>query len=252
MPNWCSNVATINNGNSELIDAIENELKKPKDDVALFQSLRPRPADQEEDWYGWNTGHWGTKWDASIYDYERLDENNIRINFDTAWAPPVALYDYLFEEGYDTTAYYDECGMGFCGKYEFGMDDHYDYTDMDSDTVRDTIPTDLDEMFNISEQMADREAEDADDANEEDDEEDSEPTYTMTDWFSFLTKPVHVGWYEVKTTSWPFPHRMEWSGTKWVSAEEVTEWRGITQEEHDLYVMLDNLKVEFDKQLEGE
>jgi hypothetical protein len=37
MPNWCSNVATINHGDKEKIDAIEAELNKEKDDVALFQ-----------------------------------------------------------------------------------------------------------------------------------------------------------------------------------------------------------------------
>jgi hypothetical protein len=259
MPNWCSNVATINHGDKEKIDAIEAELNKPKDDVALFQMLCPCPEDQKDNWYEWNINNWGTKWDASIYDFERLDDNNIRINFDTAWGPPTALYDYLFENGYDTTAYYDECGMGFCGKYEFGSDDQYNYTDMDSTQVQEEIPTDIDEMFCISEQMADREAEEDHEEwqADSDDEEDSEPEYEMTDWFDAKIKPTHLGVYEVeydKPNAWPFPSRLEWTGKKWINGQgevrkDVGRWRGITEAEHNSLVELQKLKDEFDKAL---
>jgi hypothetical protein len=247
MPNWCSNVATISHGNIDLIDAIETELNKEKDDVALFQSLRPRPAIEEENWYGWNCDNWGTKWEASVYDFERLDETTIRVNFDTAWGPPIALYEYLFEEGYDTTAYYNEDGMAFCGKFEFGADEQYDYSDMNSAEVQDEIPSDIDEMFCISEMMQDRESEE-DDSEWEDEESHAEytPPLETTDWFSFITKPVHKGIYEVKTTSWPFPQKAEWTGKKWKMEgnNEITEWRGITEEEH-LRQELTNLTEEF-------
>jgi Ferredoxin-like domain in Api92-like protein len=243
MPNWCSNVATINHGDKEKIDAIEAELNKPKDDVALFQMLCPCPDEQKDNWYEWNINHWGTKWEASVYDFERLDDNNIRVNFDTAWGPPISLYDYLFENGYDTTAYYDECGMAFCGKYEFGSNDEYDYSDMDSEQVQDEIPSDIDEMFAISEQMADRESEEQ--GMQEDDDE--EPTYETTDWFSFKIKPVHKGYYEVRTASWPFPHKVEWTGKKWLTDNEITDWRGITEIQHQMIVELEKLKEEFDQ-----
>jgi len=208
--------------------------------------LRPRPAEFEEEWYGWNIENWGTKWEASVYDFERLDDNNIKINFDTAWGPPIALYDYLFENGYDTTAYYDECGMGFCGKYEYGSDDQYDYTDMDSAQVQDEIPSDIDEMFAISEQMQDREAEEQ--GMQEDDDVD-EPVYEMTDFFPKKIKPSYEGVYEVITKSWPFPHKAYWNGKEWrgyfgenedIGGDElkITEWRGLaekplTEEEQD-------------------
>jgi hypothetical protein len=257
MPNWCSNVATINHGDKEKIDAIEAELNKPKDDVALFEMLCPCPEDQKDNWYEWNINNWGTKWEASIYDFERLDDNNIRVNFDTAWGPPVSLYDYLFENGYDTTAYYDECGMAFCGKYEFGSNDEYDYSDMDSAQVQDEIPSDIDEMFAISEQMQDREAEDdhEDWQSEEDEEEVEEHTYDMTDWFDVKTKPVHLGVYEVeydKPNAWPFPSRLEWTGKKWINGQgevrkDVGRWRGLTESEHNLLVGLEKLKEEFDQ-----
>jgi hypothetical protein len=99
--------------------------------------------------------------------------------------------------------------------------------------------------------MADREAEDADDEFIED-EEIEEPIYETTDWFSFLTKPVHVGWYEVRTTAWPFPQKVEWTGSKWLTDNDVTDWRGITQNEHNMLVELQKLKDEFDNLLTEE
>jgi len=256
MPNWCSNVATINHGDKEKIDAIEAELNKEKDDVALFQMLCPCPEEQKDNWYEWNINHWGTKWEASIYDFERLDDNNIKINFDTAWGPPTSLYDYLFEEGYDTTAYYNEEGMAFCGKYEFGSDDQYDYSDMDSSQVQDEIPSDIDEMFAISEMMQDRESEDDhEDWQEDEDDEPDEPEYEMTEWFDVKTKPVHIGEYEVQykeANSWPFPTRLTWTGKKWINGldeerKDVGQWRGLTDWQHQMIVELENLKKEFEQ-----
>ena len=269
MPNWCSNVATINHGDKEKIDAIEAELKKEeRDDIGVFQMLRPRPPefDEGESWYGWNVENWGTKWEASIYDFERIDDYNIKINFDTAWSPPTALYNFLFEEGYDTTAYYDECGMAFCGKYEFGSDDFYDYSNMDSAQIQDEIPSDIDEMFSISEQMQDREAEEEfedevefeSQDNDDDEDVDSGPQYEMTDWFEEKDKPVREGVYEVTTKEWPYPHKQYWNGTEWrqyygegqdIGGDKlkINQWRGITEWQHQMIVELEKLKEEFDK-----
>ena len=265
MPNWCTNVATINHGDSALIDAIETELKKEKPE--LFQMLRPRPPefDEGESWYAWNVDNWGTKWEASIYNYERIDENNIKISFDTAWGPCIAFYDYIFELGYDTTAYYEEGGMAFCGKYEFGEDYYYDYSDMNSETMKEELPSDLDDMFNLSERMAEQEAEDEEDEEDEyeDDEEDTEPNweleYGFTDWFPKKIKPVRTGIYEVTTDSWPFPQKCEWDGKKWnhLGGAKITQWRGLavdpeskfnTASNHlDLEKALEELKEEFDR-----
>jgi formylmethanofuran dehydrogenase subunit E len=164
MPNWCQNVATINHEDSEKIDNIENELKKDKDDSGLFQILRPRPSDQEENWYDWNINNWGTKWEASIYDFERIDANSIKINFDTAWGPCTTLYEFMETEGYSVEAFYNEEGMAFCGQFVDGYDDQYNYSDMDSTQMQEEIPSEIDDMFGLSERKQEWESE-----NEEDD-----------------------------------------------------------------------------------
>jgi hypothetical protein len=63
------------------------------------------------------------------------------------------------EQGFEVEAYYYESGMCFAGKYDAIGDDYYEFSDMNSDEVRDTLPDDLDDMFAISETMAEYEDE---------------------------------------------------------------------------------------------
>jgi hypothetical protein len=49
--------------------------------------------------------------------------------------------------------------MGFVGKWEDGCDDYYEFSGENSDTVRAAIGDELDDMFGISESMAEYEAE---------------------------------------------------------------------------------------------
>jgi hypothetical protein len=99
-------------------------------------------------------------------------------------------------------------------------------------------------MFNISQYQRDRE----DEESEED--EIVEPQYEMTDWFSFKIKPVHKGVYEVRTVAWPFPHKVEWTGSKWLTDNEITDWRGLAkseeEREQELFQALEELKIAFE------
>ena len=67
------------------------------------------------------------------------------------------------ELGFEVKAMYYEPGMAFAGLYEDGSDDYYGYSDMNAAAVADTIPTELDEEFCISGQMAEWEAEQEED-----------------------------------------------------------------------------------------
>ena len=91
---------------------------------------------------------------------------SVRVSFDSAWAPPVNFYQCLATLGFNLEAMYYEPGMAFAGTVTSSdgeiFDDYYEYGDMNSDEVRDTLPSELDEQFGISEQMADWEAEQED------------------------------------------------------------------------------------------
>ena len=174
MPNWCGNNAEFNNDDVAEVAKLEAHLKfldENKSDnnieAGLFGYFVPRPPefDEGESWYSWNIENWGTKWEASIYSWEKLNDNSIRINFDTAWAPPTAFYEFLARETewYVTATYY-EPGMSFVGSNIAGDDEYYQIEDIDS---LDDIPEDLLEEYNIREQMEEWEEENEDFDEEE-------------------------------------------------------------------------------------
>lgn len=131
-----------------------------------------------KNWYDWAVSNWGTKWEVSLegLEYEEDADGNFdngtgqpyaRITgwFDSAWAPPVvamAHYGARNEDVKITLDYY-EPGMAFVGRYtiEDGVDDdeYYEISGYDSKTVRDAIGADMDDFWNISESMAEYEAE---------------------------------------------------------------------------------------------
>jgi len=149
MPNWCTNSVVISHDDEKLIDALEQELLK--DETAqVFNHLVPRPVEEEENWYAWNVNNWGTKWDMTPYDWDR-DGNSITMTFDSAWSPPVALYEKLTDEGWYVSAKYHEPGMSFIGWFEDGFDDCYEYDISDKENI-DNLPDELIEFGNLYEE----------------------------------------------------------------------------------------------------
>ena len=123
-----------------------------------------------ENWYDWRVNNWGTKWElCEFYGVDRqhlndsLDESTISFSFSSAWAPPLGAYEKFLENNSDCfiRAYYYEGGCDFMGLWEDGVDDCYapsDYKSTD-DFWQDGVGSTLDEMFNITESMAEYEAE---------------------------------------------------------------------------------------------
>jgi hypothetical protein len=146
MPNWCQNVVYIKHEDKAELNKIVAELDK-KGEAKLFESLVPNPSGEWS--YDWSVENWGCKWDASVYDYN-MEEEHLYISFDTAWGPPIVFYDKLGEMGFEVEAFYREEGMAFAGKYIDGCDDYYEYGNMTADEIEEQLPSDLDEMFSIS------------------------------------------------------------------------------------------------------
>jgi len=193
MPNWCNNVVEISHEDPAMMQRVKTSFN----DGRLLDEFIPVPKDlhitagrvgdkdspeqielesQEKTnlekygystWYDYCVNEWGTKWDVSPYEpiTADIENNQMTLSFDTAWAPPVAAYEKLEELGFTIKAYYYECGMGFAGMYFSGYDDYYEFDSLSSDDVENMLPEDLNEMFNISESMAEWEAE-----NEEENE----------------------------------------------------------------------------------
>jgi hypothetical protein len=115
MPNWCSNTVTISHPDPDRIAALVAGLKS--DEPEFFQIIRPMPESVGDDWYNWRVAHWGTKWDISEFEIYDETPNSIHGYFETAWSPPVALYEFMVSEGYHIEAAYSEFGMGFRGTF---------------------------------------------------------------------------------------------------------------------------------------
>ena len=150
MPNWCDNSVTLRNDDKSKIDALDAEMSKKNEKgysmAEPFNFLRPNPTGEWQ--YDWSCENWGTKWDANVIDWERQDDNTIWISFDSAWSPPTALYDYLFEEGWEVEALYHEPGMAYAGQYCDGSDDYYEYDITDLESIEE-LPEDIIEFADL-------------------------------------------------------------------------------------------------------
>lgn len=191
MPNWCNNTVEIYHEDPVMLERV----RKGFNDGALLNEFIPVPEDlqitagrlgdpvenaklieKEEsnrlkygysNWYDFCVNEWGTKWDIGGDGAEAQDiPEGLMLSFDSAWSPPLAAYEKLMDLGFRIRAMYHECGMCFAGIWDNGDDDYYEYSDMNSEEVADTLPVELDEAFCISETMAEYEAE-----NGENDEE---------------------------------------------------------------------------------
>ena len=183
MPNWCDNQVTIT-GSKSVIDKIEKIAKEEKGAGGLLNYFQPMPKELREttadgsenkellkkygysDWYGWACDNWGTKWDISeFYGVDRQGDT-ISFAFSSAWSPPTGAYEYFLAKNEDCTlkAYYYEGGCDFMGVWDNGDDRCYTISDTAPDGSKDKFwDTEegemLDEMFGITESMADYEAE---------------------------------------------------------------------------------------------
>jgi hypothetical protein len=155
MPNYCLNKLTIEHSDSSMVDRFENAYNLGK---ACNEFL---PLPEGEDWYNWQINNWGTKWDIGADIGTDREEwhglkatrvgNKVSTTFDSAWSPPIGLYEKLVELGYDVKASYFEPGMAFCGIYDNGVDNYIEYTS------KDMIPVALWNEYNMEEFFADDE-----------------------------------------------------------------------------------------------
>jgi len=229
MPNWCYNTATVFNEDKTKIDGLEQELLK--ENAEPFNYLRPNPSGEWD--YGWSVENWGTKWDVSMMDWEREDDNTIVMHFDSAWSPPVTLYEFLESEGWSVRAMYHEPGMAFVGRFEDGYDDCYEYDVTDRESCE-NLPEDILDFSAIMDDV---------DRYEEEQYEESIADLERTEWYDASTNPDKVGTYEVKRKDWDYVFKSEWNGKEW-EQEDVAFWRGLVEnaeEEWDPVAELDKI-----------
>lgn len=151
MPNWCANTVTVKHSDPKMVERVRTAFENER----LCNEFIPNPTGE----WSWefSVNNWGTKWELAG---EVTDiEDGVLLTFDSAWSPPIGLYEKLFTLGYEVYARYYEPGMVFAGVYENGVDDCYDYSNMTSEEIAEYLPEELDEYFGISACVADWESE---------------------------------------------------------------------------------------------
>ncbi len=184
MPNWTTNHIRIRHDNKSLIDAI---MATDGTDKGVLDTIIPCPPELNDtdlttwshgeeqaarekkqaemvakygykSWYDWNIAHWGTKWDLCEPQLTRVDDNTVEISCQTAWSPPIAAFETMTGLGYDVRCLYLGEGCEYAGIWEEGNDEYYNLTDGSKDAAK-KLPQELDEFFNIVEQMEEWERE---------------------------------------------------------------------------------------------
>jgi hypothetical protein len=184
MPNWCNNVVELAHEDPAMLERAKDALNRGEflqefipvpEDLKIVAGSVGDPVEQkklEEDtarniekhgygnWYDYCVNEWGTKWDVGGDGMTcEIENGRISTSFDSAWSPPIQAYEKLVDMGFSVRAYYYEGGMCFAGIWEDFNDDYYDLSGMDSAAVKEQLPEALDEMFCISESMAEWEEE---------------------------------------------------------------------------------------------
>lgn len=155
MPDWCQNRLTVSHDDPSMLDRFVKAYNASK----VCEEFIPKPKDIGDGRYDWCINNWGTTWDVGADVGTDQEEryglkatvvgNEANCSFDSAWAPPIGLYEKLVELGFSVDATYFEPGIGFCGIWTDGEDHFVDY---DS---KDMIPKRIWEDYNLNEFFSD-------------------------------------------------------------------------------------------------
>ena len=167
MPNWTDVRVSVTHKDKFVMDRLEEILDRgePFDQIipmplALRDTVSPDPkpdspnykgeqpvVDGHTNWYDWSVANWGTKWDVPQGDIvlDRIDDHTMDFTLQTAWSPPIPVFDYLVNEyEYSIHAVYLDEGHMYVGEYIDGDEENYDTS---------TAPDHLKDEFNLWEHI---------------------------------------------------------------------------------------------------
>lgn len=158
MPNWCLNKLTISHEDRSKVMEFVHAYKEGK----TCDHYLPVPRDEKGElitdtnspnyWYNWCVNNWGTKWDIGCENDQAHGlkptrvGNQVTVTFDSAWSPPIKLYEELDKLGFMVDATYFEPGMAYCGIWHDGDDLYTEYGD-----DKGLIPVQVWEDYSLSE-----------------------------------------------------------------------------------------------------
>lgn len=156
MPNNTDVRVYIDHTNKNRIDDMENIFSNdypfnmiipmPDDIERGNLTMDQRKATNGRNWYDWSCANWGTKWDAYNIRVQRLSDTSLYVMMETAWSPPIPIFEKLVELGFDVSAYYLDEGWNFIGQFECGEAFYFD--------VNRDAPFNLIDEFNLETDFA--------------------------------------------------------------------------------------------------
>jgi len=157
MPNWCYNSVYFTCPDTDTCKKLVESLESKK----LFSTFSPLTITLDGSGNEtWNVieayEKWGTKWEACEIEIIDIDDDKMEIHvlFETAWAPPLSVYNTMYQSHrISTSAFYYENGQEFFGNYEVGklymINNSYEYPSNKEELnkLRPKIGMDLDDVM---------------------------------------------------------------------------------------------------------
>jgi hypothetical protein len=163
MPNWAENLLILEHQDPAQIKAVRQAIEKGD----FFNSIKPKPnfgdnpeankvAFGYEGWFDFCCAEWGTKWDINkqYCHFQDETEKTLAIVFETAWSPPLGIYQELHKRGFRVEAFWFEEAEGFCGQFFNGLHAHYNLPES-AESARQFIPERVLEEMAILERVYD-------------------------------------------------------------------------------------------------
>jgi len=165
MPNWCDNAVEIT-GDEDTLTKLMEHIEGSSEDLyqsildfitPLEEQVSNKLLQEEQGWYDFNINNFGCKWDTGDASVDHYGDQ-IMMFFQSPWGPPNIIFERLGEAHPEIRVkhFYFEEGMEFAGVIDSHDEDDYS---TDSVSTADDIPEELDDMFNISETIAEYEDE---------------------------------------------------------------------------------------------
>lgn len=120
MPNWCYNYVCVTHEDAEKIAQLAQTIENGN----TFEHFIPLP-NGEWDW-DFCVSNWGTKWDICHPQIHARHDKMLDLYFETAWSPPIGVFEAMKKDGYVVQAEYWEEGGFYVGRWSDGIDECYE------------------------------------------------------------------------------------------------------------------------------
>ena len=164
MAEFCLNRVTIRHKDPRMMKRLLDAYARG----AVCREFLPLPTSVNAS-VNWAVYNWGTKWDFGVGELGdpavTLGNGAAKLDFHTAWSPPLGLYVELIEQGFEIEVRYCELSEGFCGRVDQRRIRHFEIRSGNFSKIQKHVDAVLIEEFGLDDFYADEEDEEDDDGS---------------------------------------------------------------------------------------